>query len=508
MNPTPEEAIQLLQKAAQCYMKAGWFADACRVWEQLGDYQQAAQCYEQQENWQKAAQCYEQAQNWAKAAHCYLMCEDGEAAANSWLQAGETLQAAWIWADSLQQVYRTKGELINFIPQTEIQALEIELITARCHASSGKKRESALILREQLNQILKLVTPSNRHLYTWGLRIAEVIRRPDLTALMYATGYRAKLPNVCKEWEIWALATMGDATGIPKEEAVEEEASYEFEVVTVNRKGEIINRVWHKARYFREPLAEGIELEMVYIPGGNFIMGTPDTEKKSDWSQGKEVPQHQVVVQAFYMGKYQVTQAQWQAVAKLPKIERDLNPEPSRFKGENRPVECVSWYDAVEFCGRLSKATGKEYRLPSEGEWEYACRAGTTTPFHYGETITSQLANYAAHRDTYAEETVGKYRQQTTPVGSFPPNAFGLYDMHGNVYEWCADPWHDNYEGAPKDGSVWRDNGNDNRSPLLRGGSWNFNSWYCRSGYRLNYGTRVNFSGYVGFRVVCVVGRT
>ncbi|AFZ01321.1 formylglycine-generating enzyme family protein [Calothrix sp. PCC 6303] len=504
MNPTPEEAIQLLQKAAQCYMKAGWFADACRVWEQLGEYHQAAQIYEEQENWQKAAQCYEQAQNWAKAAECYLIGDEPEAAANSWLQAGETLQAAWIWSDSLKQVYRTKVELSNFIPQTEIQALEIELITARCHAISAKKRESALILREQLNQILKLVTPSQRHLYTWGLRIAEVIKRPDLTALVYATGYRAKLPNVCKEWEIWAIATMGDATGIPKEEAAAEEPSYEFKVVTVNRKGEIIKRVWHKARYFIETLENGIELEMVYIPGGNFMMGSPEDEKDSnDW----EKPQHQVTVQPFYMGKYQVTQAQWQAVAKLPKIDRDLNPEPSRFKGENHPVECVSWYDAVEFCARLSKATRKEYRLPSEAEWEYACRAGTTTPFHYGETITSELANYRANEYTYAEEPVGEYREETTPVGSFPPNSFGLYDMHGNVYEWCADPWHDDYKGAPKDGSVWRENGNDNYSSL-HGGSWDLDPRICRSSYRLNYYTRDLIIRNVGFRVVCVVGRT
>jgi formylglycine-generating enzyme required for sulfatase activity len=199
----------------------------------------------------------------------------------------------------------------------------------------------------------------------------------------------------------------------------EEEPSYEFEVVTVNRKGEIIKRVWHKARYFTQTLAEGIELEMVYIPGGSFIMGSPEGEKGRHDS---EPPQHQVTVQAFYMGKYQVTQAQWQAVAKLPKVERDLNSEPSRFKGENRPVENVSWYDALEFCNRLSKATGKEYRLPSEAEWEYACRTGTTTPFHYGETITSQLANYNASvaEYTYAEEPVGEYREETTPSGVSP----------------------------------------------------------------------------------------
>ena len=508
MNPSPDEltSIELLKKAAQCYVKAGWLEDACRVWEQLGEYQKAGQIYEEQENWEKAAQCYEQGKNWASAARCYLMCEQPEIAANCWLAGGETLQAAWIWADKLKQVYQVKAELSDFIPQTEIEELEIELITARCHASSGKKGESALIIREQLDQLLKLLTPSQRHLYNWALRIACAIARPDLSALIYATAYRAKLPEVCKEWEIWALATLGDATGIPKEEAVDNK-TFEFEVVTVNGRGEIINKVWKQARYFSEPVGNGIDLEMVYIPGGSFIMGSPDTEKKSDWSQGKEVPQHEVIVQPFYMGKYQVTQGQWRAVATLPKIERDLNPEPFRFKGENRPVEQVSWYDAIEFCGRLSKATGKEYRLPSEAEWEYACRAGTRTPFHYGETITSELANYDASEYTYASEAAGEYRRETTPVGSFPPNSFGLYDMHGNVWEWCADPWHGNYEGAPKDGSVWLLNGNDNCSPL-RGGCWNDVSWFCRSACRLNSYSRVNFSNLVGFRVSCGVGRT
>ena len=208
------------------------------------------------------------------------------------------------------------------------------------------------------------------------------------------------------------------------------------------------------------------------------------------------------------MGKYQVTQEQWRAVAKLPKIERDLNPDSSEFKGENRPVEGVSWYDAVEFCVRLSKATGKEYRLPSEAEWEYACRAGSTTPFHYGETITSELVNYrAASSYTYAEEPRGEYREQTTAVGSFPPNRFGLYDMHGNVLEWCADPGHENYEGAPKDGSVWLENGNDNHSPL-RGGCWDYLSGVCRSAFRGRYDSRDYIYVNVGFRVSCGVGRT
>jgi formylglycine-generating enzyme required for sulfatase activity len=270
---------------------------------------------------------------------------------------------------------------------------------------------------------------------------------------------------------------------------------YEFETVTVNRRGEIIRRTPGKAEseYFTEDLGDGATLDMVYIPGGTFIMGSPEDEEKRDSDEG---PQHEVTVPAFYMGKFEVTQAQWRAVAALPKVERDLDPDPSYFKGDNRPVESVSWYDAVEFCQRLSQKTGREYRLPSESEWEYACRAGTTTPFYFGETITTDLVNYDGNY-TYADAPKGQYREQTTPVGQFPPNAFGLYDMHGNVWEWCADTWHDNYVGAPTDGSAWTIGGNDNRS--LRGGSWDDGA-ICRSACRssddpvwdgFNYGFRV-----------------
>ena len=174
-----------------------------------------------------------------------------------------------------------------------------------------------------------------------------------------------------------------------------------------------------------------IEIELVRIPAGAFLMGSPNDEPKS---YDDEKPQHQVTVPEFLMGKYQVTQAQWRAVAELPKIEDDLVPNPSYFKGDTCPVEQVSWYEAVEFCARLSKATGRNYRLPSEAEWEYACRAGTTTPFSFGELITSDVANYDGNY-IYSQSLKGEYREQTTPVGSFPPNAFGLYDMQGNLWE-------------------------------------------------------------------------
>ncbi len=283
--------------------------------------------------------------------------------------------------------------------------------------------------------------------------------------------------------------------------------NFHFDIITVDSYGKEINRRGGGARQEIEILGNGINLEMIYIPGGSFMMGSPKGE-----GGDREKPQHQVNVPSFWMGKFQVTQAQWKVVAALPKVNPDLKPEPSYFQGNNRPVEQVSWYDAVEFCARLSKFTGKEYRLPSEAEWEYACRAGTTTPFYFGETITSELANYNANY-TYGTGPKGKYRQETTPVGQFPPNAFGLYDMHGNLYEWCLDDWHDNYKDAPTDGSPWF-NKNNNLSKksviaVLRGGSWDEYPKDCRSASCLKHfftGRDFNFS-HVGFRVVCGVGR-
>ena len=253
----------------------------------------------------------------------------------------------------------------------------------------------------------------------------------------------------------------------------------DFEVVTVDTFGKINSRRRHYAQYFTEDLGDGVSLEMVLIPGGTFLMGSPATEKGR---RDNESPQHQVTVDTFFIGRFPVTQAQWKAVAALPQININLNPNPSHFKGKNRPVERVSWNEAQEFCARLAKKTGKIYRLPSEAEWEYGCRAGTTTPFHFGETITTDLANYGGN-DTYASEPKGNYHGQTTEVEIFPPNAFGLYDMHGNVSEWCADPSHNNYDGPPSNGSVWELGGNYTY-PQLRGGSWFDVPRFCRSAVR------------------------
>ncbi len=263
---------------------------------------------------------------------------------------------------------------------------------------------------------------------------------------------------------------------------------YSFETVTVDRRGQIIDRRQGSARSWRQPLGNGSELEMVAIPGGSFRRGSKNQEKGDHTSSEK--PENSVTTAAFFLSKYPITQAQWRAIAQLPKINLELNPAPSFFQGDNLPVERVSWYEAIEFCQRLSRATGKDYRLASESRWEYACRAGTTTPFYCGETLTSERANYFAVYDPYAEEPSSAYLARTTPVGSFAPNNFGLYDMHGNVGEWCADSWHRNYEGTPPlDGSAWLDR--DTRlqpryrsARLVRGGSWGDEARHLRSANR------------------------
>ncbi len=273
--------------------------------------------------------------------------------------------------------------------------------------------------------------------------------------------------------------------------------TFKFEVVTVDRCGNPNNIQSGKADFIEEIIGSGIVMEMVSVPSGTFLIGSPNDQGDSD-----EKPQQQVTLAPFSIGKFPVTQAQWAAVAALSEIKIFLNPEPSRFKGVNRPVENISWYEAVEFCARLSRKTGKNYCLPSEAQWEYACRGETMTDFHFGETITTELANYNGSSN-YAEAPKGIYRSQTTDVGSFKPNAFGLYDFHGNVWEWCADFWHSNYNGVPTDGGVWEYRGDDSLR-LLRGGSWNDHFPNCRSACRLRYQPDCRAS-IVGFRVAVSV---
>ncbi|MDV3353671.1 SUMF1/EgtB/PvdO family nonheme iron enzyme [Leptothoe sp. LEGE 181152] len=267
--------------------------------------------------------------------------------------------------------------------------------------------------------------------------------------------------------------------------------TFSFKTARVDEKGKVIETLEKKAEFFAEDLGDGIKLEMVKIPGGTFMMGAAEGEKGAS---DDEYPRHKVTVSEFWMGKFAVTQEQWQAVAKLKRIERDLNGDPARFKGAKHPVEKVSWQEAEEFCKRLSKKAKKEYKLPSEAQWEYACRANTKTPFHFGPTITKDLVNYYD----------GK-QQGTKEVGSFAiANPFGLYDMHGNVWEWCLDDWHDTYKDAPKDGSAWI---SLDKIKILRGSSWDLNPVFCRSANRSRSGL-VRCNDGIGFRVVCFPPRT
>ncbi len=241
------------------------------------------------------------------------------------------------------------------------------------------------------------------------------------------------------------------------------------------------------------------------------MMGSPEDEPERHSSEG---PQHRVILPEFFISQTLITQQQWRIVAQLPPVVHSLDVAPSQFKGQNHPVEQVSWEDCLEFCLRLNQATGQFYRLPSEAEWEYACRAGTTTPYSFGLTLSPQVAN-CRH---YDRENLGKTGRKTSPVGHFnAPNAWGLDDMHGNVWEWCLDDWHDHYQGAPKDGRAWLNHHSkaqyhstglrqlleQNRSPkkLLRGGSWLNLPEFCRSACRDSCPPHLKYD-YIGFRVV------
>jgi formylglycine-generating enzyme required for sulfatase activity len=242
--------------------------------------------------------------------------------------------------------------------------------------------------------------------------------------------------------------------------------------------------------------------DMVRIQGGTFTMGSPSSERERYDNEG---PQHRVTLSSFYMGKYEVTQKEWQAL---------MGTNPSYFKGDNLPVEYVSWYDAVNYCNARSKKEGltpaytvsgtnvtwnrkaNGYRLPTEAEWEYACRAGTTGPFNTGNNITTSQANYDGNYP-YNGNAKGQYRGKTTAVGSFPPNAWGLYDMHGNVWEWCWD-WYGSYSSGARTDPTGASSGSYR---VYRGGCWCTYGLLLRSAYRSYYNPDDRGS-ILGFRLV------
>lgn len=269
--------------------------------------------------------------------------------------------------------------------------------------------------------------------------------------------------------------------------------TYQFETVTINldSTNSTVNHEQKDSKYFSIDLGNNINLDMVYIPEGSFIMGSSEEEEGRNKD---EAPLHEVKITPFFMSKYPITQAQYTII---------MGNNPSFFPGENKPVENVSWFDCVEFCQKLSKLTKKQFRLPNEAEWEYSCRGGTVTPFYTGETINTDFANYQG-KFAYGKGKSGICRQQTTDVDTFPPNPYGLYDLHGNVWEWCSDIWHNSYENAPSHNKSWENDDTEQIQPprVLRGGSWDDTAYYCRSAIRLWMSPIVK-GKLIGFRVVC-----
>jgi formylglycine-generating enzyme required for sulfatase activity len=301
-----------------------------------------------------------------------------------------------------------------------------------------------------------------------------------------------------------------------------------FEVASVDEKGARIPSEIYTAAAFTEAIGSPAGLEMVSIPAGSFIMGSPPNEPERRPNEG---PLHQVTLAPFFLGASLVSQGQWAAVvaAHPDGIRRSLDPNPSFFNGIDLPVETISWDDAEEFCLRLAALTGRAYRLPSEAEWEYTCRAGTVTPFNVGPTITPEVANYCGtggavcgenegqsiasdvyigvhySSGAYGEGPPGIFRGTTTPPGTFPRNRFGLFDMHANVWEYCLDTVTDDYAKAPRDGSayLW---GPPGAQRILRGGSWSHNPAICRSAYRDgNVPSDPGWQGRCGLRVACTI---
>ena len=269
--------------------------------------------------------------------------------------------------------------------------------------------------------------------------------------------------------------------------------TYLFETFQVDRYGEPLKVKKRQATAFFEDLGNGVTLEMVKIPAGTFTMGAGIAEESANED---EYPPRKASVTEFWIGKYAITQAQWQ---QFVASHQDSKPALTANQ-HNKPANSIFWTEAVECCHWLSQLSGKDYRLPSQIQWEYACRANTTTPFYFGETLTPEIANYNGNY-SYSQGPKGLYRQQTTEVGSFPPNAFGLYDMHGNVWEWCLDNWHDVHQSQDKSDRVRRLSG---QRKVLKGGSWFYQPTDCRSAHRLTYPFH-NRSDDVGFRVVCVL---
>jgi formylglycine-generating enzyme required for sulfatase activity len=375
--------------------------------------------------------------------------------------------------DDPQLVYRRELEsrLVNdnwSLPARRLlDSLRIKLKLSEAEAEQIKN--DVLKAIEQIkNDALKAILEKARKLEEYEEILKEIVPPPSSQELKDLRDYQK------------------EHLGLSDDDVVDIDSKYGLIIVSRLRNfanNELIIVKEYKPKNLILDLPNGVKLELVDISAGSFMMGSDERDA--------EQPVHRVTVTAFKMGKYPITQKQYEAV---------MGNNPSHFKSdENLPVDQVSWLDAIAFCKKLSEMTGQNVMLPSEAQWEYACRAGSTGKYCFGDD-DQQLENYAWY-DKNSEN-------KTHPVGAKLPNAWGLYDMHGNVWEWCADDWTDNYEGAPTDASIWIKDIKNYEAPetikLLRGGSWINYAQNCRSACRDSSFARIqNFD--IGFRVVCVV---
>jgi formylglycine-generating enzyme required for sulfatase activity len=427
-------------------------------------------------------------------------------------------QDAWVWRDYLvnnpvdEELGRVLDRMItNSLPQRYQSAAAVlaalgnsQPVVTQESIDSNEELGQALDLMaskvfaaidndEEMNRVLKMIPDA---LSQYGHSAAVVETSPPFIT-QSATLQNSK-PLDDEDLARILDFNLDNFTQTPVKPLNNQPALQSFEFETAKIRIEELGGLWGhtkvvieksrgQSKQFVEDFGDGVNLAMVAIPGGSFLMGAPESELESD---NNERPQHQVQVQPFYMSKYVITVAQYQTVMGDNSYTKDR---------ADLPMTC-KWEKAVAFCEKLSKGLKRNYRLPSEAEWEYACRAGTTTPFYFGETIDRELAHYSAlkayGRGQKVENCVSIRQQQ---VGSHPANAYCMYDMHGNVEEWCADSWHENYMNAPTDGNAWISSINNER--VIRGGGGSIIlPERCRSAAR----KRVKIDSYYpGFRVVC-----
>ncbi|MDB5749345.1 MAG: serine/threonine protein kinase, partial [Massilia sp.] len=367
--------------------------------------------------------------------------------------------------------------------------------------AAAAARAAAVRLRREQEKRERLQTDAARRLRREALREQLAARRAEEVAKTRQAQEEAQRKTLQARAAAAYLAEQERARGLAAPTAAPDAPALPKPVLLRDR--------------FRDGTGEGPEL--VVVRAGRFQMGSPEHERKIAMAAGaqknwlaRETPQHWVGIErAFALGRYPVTVGEWRAFVEATGWQADGDVDwaaPGFVQLDSHPVVGVSWGDAQLYLAWLSQATGARYRLPSEAEWEYACRAGTKTAFSFGDDIDPSLANYDGNF-TWNGGAHGDFRRGTTPVALFAANPWGLHDMHGNVWEWVQDVMHDNYEGAPLDGSAWEEcgarcgaRGGDRARRILRGGCWLYNPRYLRSALR-NAFSAVMSNDIVGFRV-------